>query len=302
MKRVFDDRRPAFGEFGWTWRRRVASPALLNATHAVRPRYIYDAGYEIRHGFWLLEYCATLGVRTRIGSPEAAWRERPQNVGFLYPPGVSFWQDARVAAEPIRVVWVVFDEAKLLDLGRFGAPPFGLAEFADPEGVLRQALEQLAEVAHAQGEAGLLKAQAGLFGVLDLLAGACPEEGAGRWSLRSQEGTLTMEQRAVAYFREHLADAIRLDDVAAHLHLSPSHFSHLYRRRMGESPKRTLMRLRIEEAQRQLLAGFKLEHIAQVTGFCSAFHLSRAFKQHTGESPSAFLAGYQGRPSGAGRS
>ena len=61
-------------------------------------------------------------------------------------------------------------------------------------------------------------------------------------------------EQAIAYLESHFADQPELSDVAAHVHLSESHFQRVFRRWAGISPKRFLQFLTAEHA-RQLLAG-----------------------------------------------
>lgn len=61
-------------------------------------------------------------------------------------------------------------------------------------------------------------------------------------------------EQAIAYLESHFADQPELSDVAAHVHLSESHFQRVFRRWAGISPKRFLQFLTAEHARR-LLAG-----------------------------------------------
>ena len=46
--------------------------------------------------------------------------------------------------------------------------------------------------------------------------------------------------------------------------------------------------LRMELAHNLLLRGLKMDAIARQTGFCDAFHFSKAFRKRCGMPPSAF--------------
>jgi AraC family transcriptional regulator, regulatory protein of adaptative response / methylated-DNA-[protein]-cysteine methyltransferase len=61
-------------------------------------------------------------------------------------------------------------------------------------------------------------------------------------------------EQAIAYLESNFADQPELSAVAAHVHLSESHFQRVFRRWAGISPKRFLQFLTAEHA-RQLLAG-----------------------------------------------
>lgn len=59
---------------------------------------------------------------------------------------------------------------------------------------------------------------------------------------------------AIAYISERAVDQPALDDIAAHVHLSPFHFQRLFRRWAGTTPKRFLQALTLESGK-HLLAG-----------------------------------------------
>lgn len=79
--------------------------------------------------------------------------------------------------------------------------------------------------------------------------------------------------------------------LAAAVHLSPSRFHEVFREATGLTPIQYLLRRRLRAAQAMLLRGDDtLATIAERCGFADAFHLSRTFKRHFGESPRAFRA------------
>lgn len=95
--------------------------------------------------------------------------------------------------------------------------------------------------------------------------------------------------RIAAFLREHCSEPIGLGDLADELGLSRSRTSLVVRELFGESFSRRLQAERVERA-RHFLAGSTatLRRIAAECGFSDEFHLSRVFKQHTGETPSEF--------------
>ncbi len=58
--------------------------------------------------------------------------------------------------------------------------------------------------------------------------------------------------KAIHYIRNHVGKQPSLDDIAAHVHLSPHHFQRLFSRWAGVSPKRFLQVLTLEKAKRLL--------------------------------------------------
>ena len=95
--------------------------------------------------------------------------------------------------------------------------------------------------------------------------------------------------RARRFMRQHLHERIRIAEIAAHAGLSPSGLQHAFRRATGRPPMAVLREMRVETAKALLLrTGMTVEQIAACTGFADAFHLSRVFKQLTGERPQAY--------------
>lgn len=91
------------------------------------------------------------------------------------------------------------------------------------------------------------------------------------------------------YIIEHLAEAVRLKELAAIAGLSQSQFGRAFKASTGLSPHRWQLEARIAKAQDLLLAGaLSLSEIAFVTGFAEQSHLTRVFKSVTGTSPGAW--------------
>lgn len=78
----------------------------------------------------------------------------------------------------------------------------------------------------------------------------------------------------------------RIQEMARHVHCSPSHFHRLVLERTGVSPGKLLQRFRMERA-RELIQhpDYTLDAIADLVGYQSGFALSRAFKAFYGLPP-----------------
>lgn len=71
--------------------------------------------------------------------------------------------------------------------------------------------------------------------------------------------------------------------------LSPSYFSHMFKKKMGTSPIQFLNDLRIQKAKELLSSGcMSISTIAALVGFEDALYFSRVFKRETGTSPTQF--------------
>jgi AraC-like DNA-binding protein len=100
-------------------------------------------------------------------------------------------------------------------------------------------------------------------------------------------------RRVKEYIIEHLADTVRLGDLAALTGLSQSQFGRAFKGSTGVTPHRWQLNARIAKAQELLLANaMPLSEIALVTGFAEQSHLTRVFKSVVGASPRAWQRQY----------
>ncbi len=81
-----------------------------------------------------------------------------------------------------------------------------------------------------------------------------------------------------------------LDQLAATAAMSRARFASHFKEHIGVPPGEYLTTLRIVSAQTELRLGRPLKVIAANVGYADATALARAFKQHTGKSPRAWLA------------
>jgi len=99
-----------------------------------------------------------------------------------------------------------------------------------------------------------------------------------------------MEQ-SISYIEQHYASKITREQLSGIAGVSEAHYSVLFRRLTGYSSSEYISRLRIHRAIELLKGnGGMLRDIAQKVGFKDEFYLSRRFKQHTGSSPSSYIA------------
>lgn len=96
---------------------------------------------------------------------------------------------------------------------------------------------------------------------------------------------------AIRFIHEHYARDVRLDDVAAAVHLSPFHLARVFKQATGLSPHQYLVQVRVNAARALLSAGSgqrSLAEVASAVGFSDQSHLTRLFKRHFGVTPSQF--------------
>ena len=113
-------------------------------------------------------------------------------------------------------------------------------------------------------------------------------EGSGRQDL-SQALLAWQVRRVESYIEEHLDQQILVADLSALVDLSEAHFSRAFRLAYGEPPHSYIVRRRVERASLLMLAGREpLSEIALRCGFHDQAHLSKQFRQLTGETPAAW--------------
>jgi len=276
-------------QIGAAWEGITDTGWVLHACHYTRLR---GATGEGRFGDtrWVLDYAFAPCGRYRLGEGNADWRVREARTAHLYAPGTVYWEDGEGA--PGRhsgfFIFTGGDGAALRAWTR-GA---GYAEFTDPLGVLGDCIREGVQAGQHEGSRGHLEALSYLYRALALLHGAVHQKGPHYevGSTSTPRGEASFADAVDAYLRRALGERVRLSDVARAVHMSPSTLSHRYHRETGQTPMRRLRQLRMDLAKALLHKGYNLDHIAEATGHCDGFHLSRVFKQAEGMAPRDYLA------------
>jgi AraC-like DNA-binding protein len=102
-------------------------------------------------------------------------------------------------------------------------------------------------------------------------------------------------QAAMHYMRMRLAEPLSVEQVAAHVAMSPSHFAHRFRAIARVSPMRYLRELRLQQARTLLLQGARAGQAAVQVGYESASHFTRDFKGSFGLAPTDYVRRLRGR-------
>ncbi|MFC3768432.1 AraC family transcriptional regulator [Paenibacillus sp. GCM10012303] len=92
--------------------------------------------------------------------------------------------------------------------------------------------------------------------------------------------------QAIRYIVNNYQEPIKIEDIASHVHLSPSYFSRLFKRVTGCTVTEYLIKYRLRIAK-ELLTGTdgSLGEIAHTAGFCSQSYFSKMFRQFDGMTP-----------------
>jgi AraC family transcriptional regulator len=96
-------------------------------------------------------------------------------------------------------------------------------------------------------------------------------------------------QQVMEYIDENLGRSLTVQGLADVLHLSQYHFLRAFRNTLNQTPRRYVLQRRVTKAKDLIRQGeLSLADIAYQLGFSSQSHLSTAFKQLTGVTPSQF--------------
>ena len=102
--------------------------------------------------------------------------------------------------------------------------------------------------------------------------------------------------------RENPGEAFSIESLADRTGYSADHFSRLFKRIVGLTPKEFCVRTRLERAQTLLReSAMSVEQIARVLGYSDMFFFSRQFKKRFGASPSRWRACGDDEAGGRGR-
>jgi AraC-like DNA-binding protein len=106
----------------------------------------------------------------------------------------------------------------------------------------------------------------------------------------SQAMTAARLRRVRAYVEENLSGEVCLEDMAACVGLSPSHFSRAFKAETGQSPYAFVVEARIARVKDRLLNSRRtLAEIAIDCGFATQSHMTETFRRATGLPPARWL-------------
>lgn len=110
-------------------------------------------------------------------------------------------------------------------------------------------------------------------------------------SQRGEAAQLSALSRAMAYMELHLAEPIRIADIADSVFLSPRHLTRLFNKYYGESPMKHLQGMRLKKALALLVRQHEsVASAARQSGFEDFSYFTRVFRQTYGLTPSAARA------------
>lgn len=94
--------------------------------------------------------------------------------------------------------------------------------------------------------------------------------------------------QAADFIREHCTHALRLEDIAAAVQLSPSYLIRTFKAHYGFTPHGYLIDCRLQLARDGLRRGYGIAEVAAQAGFADQAHLQRLFKRALAATPGQY--------------
>ena len=271
---------------------RTVFPQIIGGHYHIFPNQGYFVERPEGRDDWLL--LITLGGFGRIHAGERPFRLEREAVA-LFPPGVT--QGYRAwPGETWDFLWVHFFPAN--DWFRRGLLELPPADFG--RGVRLLELREAVVPTRRRVRQTFLEcvdwaAQDNAFGdtmAMNLLERAllfCSREARGE-GLAPKDNGFVREARA--FLARQCDRPLTTEALAAHFHMSVSHFSHRFRAAFGMAPMAYVEHCRLERAKRLILAGLcaTVKAAALDAGFADPGYFSRRFRKRYGVAPSDFIA------------
>lgn len=108
---------------------------------------------------------------------------------------------------------------------------------------------------------------------------------------RASEAALSQQELVLisAFISEHIAENIQVEQLAARVHMSPSHFARAFKKATGSPPHFHLTAERVTLAKTMLSSsGLPLIEVAARAGFRTQQHFTEVFHRYTGVTPRVF--------------
>jgi AraC family transcriptional regulator len=96
-------------------------------------------------------------------------------------------------------------------------------------------------------------------------------------------------KRVLTLINERLAEAIRVRELASTVHMSPYHFTRMFKQATGQPPHVYITAQRMDQAKHLLgTSELSLVEVAATVGYQTQAHFTGVFHKHVGVTPRAF--------------
>lgn len=270
-------------------RRHQTVEARLLLAYTGGTRFVATRWKHCRHRWWVLDYINQGQQPQRVGRSKAF--TRISGVAALYAPDDDYYE-RQIAGGSVDESYIMFDASGEAETWlRQLAGVKGCCHFRDTNHLIGASLRRAAELVFYRRPSFHLLAHATLMELLGLLVTASPLSP----NLRDVRPDTDAARRGdlirsvERFIGDHIAEPVRVADLARHAKMSVSALAHAYPRLADESPYHTVRRLKLEAAKRFLLQdGLSVKECAERLGFSSEFHFSRLFKRLEGMSPTHY--------------
>ena len=117
---------------------------------------------------------------------------------------------------------------------------------------------------------------------------------------KKSEGYPAAIRSVMEYINNHITEKISLKDLAAEVNYTEYYLSSKFKKEVGVSINTYIMKCKIDAAKELLGTGnYSICSVSDYLGFSSANYFGTVFKQHTGVTPTEFLAGGGKRAAGS---
>jgi AraC family transcriptional regulator, arabinose operon regulatory protein len=203
-----------------------------------------------------------------------------QNQYFILPKGISHEYGAELK-NPWSIYWVHFTGENAAYLADYLQPKNNGPVLVAPSALRLMVFEDiLGHLELLNNNSNLIYANSSLYAFLVSFQ---------RLHLKTSNKEENPIEEVIAYMKANLDKNLTLEDLAVHVHMSPSHLSALFRQKTKYSPINLFTSLKIQKASQLLLdEQYNIKTIAASLGYDDPYHFSRVFRNTMGISPKYF--------------
>ena len=256
--------------------------SLLVAAFTHCPREWRDIDYVPDYSklYYILEGEGWL----KIGEEE--FYPRPGQL-FLMPAGKKQSYSA-ISGNTFKKYWCHFKaavgEISLFDVIRL---PYCVDVEDRDKNMLKSIFNKLVAAYGSLGPEASLQGKSSLYELLAFYVGNAARQAGGIRTVDSPSMEKMLE--VIKYIDGRLSENISIEDLAGIMNFHPNYFIRFFKKHMGVSPAHYINIKRMEKSKLLLnLKGASISEIAEALGFNDVYHFSKAFKNHTGFSPTEY--------------